>query len=451
MILVVRESIRLREEPFGSFIYFRRSQKVARLSHIETIIVKAFSTPRNKNQVIKLASKYLQSPRNKIMDIIGKLESSFILTSTNDKGTQLSLGEWERLCQEQEIVSANKPFSSPVWMHIQPWTVCNLTCKHCYCFASPNGNPSHLTEDKWLQLIDEFAEMNVFELFITGGEVFIDNRFWTIGAYARKKDMVIRTTTNGTFIKQDTPDRLVDELGIDKIQVSLDGGSSKTHDPFRGRNGAFEQTIEGIKRLRKRLEVSLEVTIHRNNAHEVNDIIKLASDLGCCEVKFVNIFPTGRAYGIFQHYQLSEVQKGMLVNKYQELQQKYPDIHINYGSNCNDITQKDSTVCTAGVIGANVDEKGNVLPCIMGISVESLYAGNVLEKTFSEIWYHSPLLKRMRNLPDKPGLSCGTCSWRSECKSRCSVIAHQTAQAPCHLSPKNPQSHFNIPLVVEKL
>src|SRR5690606_12448033 len=125
------------------------------------------------------------------------------------------------------------------------------------------------------------------------------------GAYARKKDMVIRTTTNGTFIKQDTPERLVDELGIDKIQVSLDGGSSKTHDPFRGRNGAFEQTIEGIKRLRKRLEVSLEVTIHRNNAHEVNDIIKLASDLGCCEVKFVNIFPTGRAYGIFQHYQLS--------------------------------------------------------------------------------------------------------------------------------------------------
>lgn len=40
------------------------------------------------------------------------------------------------------------------------------------------------------------------------------------------------------------------------------------------------------------------------------------------------------------------------------------------------------------VVGANVDERGNVLPCIMGISIPSLYAGNVLKERFPAIWYY---------------------------------------------------------------
>ncbi|MFD1423455.1 MULTISPECIES: radical SAM/SPASM domain-containing protein [Laceyella] len=446
MVLQKKDLVRLREEPFGSFIYFRKSQSVARLNHLETLIVKSFEVPRDKKQVAKVIASELSCLPSRVEEIVQNLSDNFVLKEKKGDGIPFSAGDWRQLCEEQERIAMEKPFSSPVWMHIQPWTICNLKCEHCYCFASPQGVPSHLSEDDWYRLIDDFAELNVFEMFITGGEVFIDERFWKLSAYARKKDMVIRTTTNGTLIKEDTPDRLVEELGIDKIQVSLDGASPETHDAFRGKSGAFVKTVKGIRQLRSRMDVSLEVTIHNKNFHEVDQIVRLASELGCCEVKFVNIFPTGRGYGVFHQYQLSFDQKYYLIDRYQVLQDQYPHIRINYGSNCNDITQKDSSICTAGVVGANVDERGNVLPCIMGISIPSLYAGNVLEQRFPDIWYHSSVLKRMRHLPDQTGASCGSCNWRVECKSRCSVIAHTTAQDPCHLSPANPVSHFNKPI-----
>jgi MoaA/NifB/PqqE/SkfB family radical SAM enzyme len=83
--------------------------------------------------------------------------------------------------------------------------------------------------------------------------------------------------TNGTLLKS-----RIDEIapyinGI--VFVSLDG-LEKTHDLIRGVNGCFKEALQGITAAKRKVSVTINMTIMADNIHEVEDTVKLAKDLG---------------------------------------------------------------------------------------------------------------------------------------------------------------------------
>jgi MoaA/NifB/PqqE/SkfB family radical SAM enzyme len=83
--------------------------------------------------------------------------------------------------------------------------------------------------------------------------------------------------TNGTLL----------ESKIDEITPYINGGIfvsidgiGKTHDEIRGVSGCFKKAIEGITAASQRMSITINTTIMAQNIHEIEDLVKLAKELG---------------------------------------------------------------------------------------------------------------------------------------------------------------------------
>ncbi len=125
---------------------------------------------------------------------------------------------------------------------------CHLSCTYCLAESTPSAARRGMDFDTVRQLVDEAVEIGFEEIFFTGGEPFILPSIFEMLAYSveRAKTTVL---TTGMLLKRKRIHSL-HQINSDKltIQVSLDGGSAKSHDPYRG-HGTWEATVDAIKRL----------------------------------------------------------------------------------------------------------------------------------------------------------------------------------------------------------
>lgn len=125
---------------------------------------------------------------------------------------------------------------------------CHLRCTYCLAESTPSAARRGMDVDTVRRLVDEAVEIGFEEIFFTGGEPFILPDIFEMLAYSvdRAKTTVL---TTGMLLKQKRMQSLR-QINSDKltIQVSLDGGSAKAHDPYRG-HGTWESTVGAIKHL----------------------------------------------------------------------------------------------------------------------------------------------------------------------------------------------------------
>jgi MoaA/NifB/PqqE/SkfB family radical SAM enzyme len=110
-----------------------------------------------------------------------------------------------------------------------------------------------------------------------GGEPLLRADLAEILAFSRSLPLHTSLVTNGTLLES-----RIEEIApfIDgAIYVSLDG-LEKTHDTIRGVSGCFRRTIRGITASREKVPVTINTTIMAENLHEIEDIVKLAKELG---------------------------------------------------------------------------------------------------------------------------------------------------------------------------
>ena len=117
--------------------------------------------------------------------------------------------------------------------------------------------------------------------------------FFELADYARRQGLRIALSTNGTLITEEAADRLSD-LGFAEVGISLDGVGSN-NDRFRGREGAYQSALAGIRNCVSRgLRVSLRLTITRLNYQEIPAILQLVEDEGIGRVCIYHLAYSGR-------------------------------------------------------------------------------------------------------------------------------------------------------------
>ena len=150
---------------------------------------------------------------------------------------------------------------------------CNLRCHMCPFWRRPDENLLSLEEEK--MMMDRIADFGVSFMGFEGGEPFLRRDLPEILSYSHSR-FFTSLVTNGWALVEKI--KSVHE-SIDHLFVSIDG-IGETHDLLRGMKGSFEHAIDGVRKAVQYLPVSLSSTITSENCNEVEDITRLASDLG---------------------------------------------------------------------------------------------------------------------------------------------------------------------------
>ncbi|MBG6143382.1 radical SAM protein with 4Fe4S-binding SPASM domain [Labrenzia sp. EL_142] len=146
---------------------------------------------------------------------------------------------------------------------------CQLECIHCYTNSGPNvSSEGELTPERWIALVDAFADNGGEKILFTGGEALVFRGCIDVMRRAKERDLEVTLFSNGILIK-----RYLEDLKqvADIVQISLDGPDETSHDAVRGR-GSFKKAIEAIKLLLDAgFETRISTTIMMNNWPAIRD------------------------------------------------------------------------------------------------------------------------------------------------------------------------------------
>jgi len=169
-----------------------------------------------------------------------------------------------------------------------PTERCNLNCSGCLNAISRNKilsrNKSDLSFKTFKKAIDEFGVLKPF-LYFSGGEPTLNNDIFRMISYTNEKRFITSMVTNGLTLDEKYQDIL--NCGLRFITISIDG-FEKDHDEMRGMPGAFDKTLNGVKKLissrSDSIHIKVNITINKNNYSYLFNLVKFLFSLGVDEV-----------------------------------------------------------------------------------------------------------------------------------------------------------------------
>jgi radical SAM protein with 4Fe4S-binding SPASM domain len=293
---------------------------------------------------------------------------------------------------------------------------CNLLCKHC--FASAGSKMKYeLDTNEAKHIIDQISEMGTPVICFTGGEPLLRKDFFELLKYTRKKGMGAVLLTNGTLMTKDKAKKLKD-AGIDYVRISLDSYKANTHDWLRGVPGTFDETVNGIKNcVEAGIKTGVGSVVIKENQHEVEKLIDLAVELGCCDITTCRLFPLGLGKSFTDRmltFEEMEEIENLLLKKSEEYINK---IFINpltlssrrmhgFAKTIADAVGG----CPAGISVCAITPDGEIKPC----TIFSLKVGDLRKQSFFEIWKTSKVFGELRNRSLLKG-KCSKCEFKYSC------------------------------------
>jgi len=158
---------------------------------------------------------------------------------------------------------------------------CNLACKYCVVASSPRAARRSIGLERFCELVDKALAEGFAEIYLTGGEPFLERDIVAMLDYASRRLPTV-VLTNAMLFTGRRRCELAALAGRERlvIQTSLDGARPQTHDAWRGA-GSFARALEGIGWARKAgLPVRVAMTQTPTNRDEVQPLRELLGDLG---------------------------------------------------------------------------------------------------------------------------------------------------------------------------
>jgi len=286
---------------------------------------------------------------------------------------------------------------------------CPLSCPYCSNPLELERASGELTTAEWKKILTELAEIGVLQIHFSGGEPTARKDLVELVQHASDAGLYTNLITSAVLL---TRDRLRDlaDAGLCHVQISFQGSEPAIADRVGGLKDAHRKKIEVAKWTRELdLPLTVNAVMHRQNLHQLPDIIQMAVDLDADRLEVANVQYYGwalknRAALMPSFAQLDETDrvveearvrlKGTLTIDY-----VVPDYYALRPKKC---------MGGWGRQFFNISPTGKILPChaaetITGMEFESVRSNH----SIAWIWQNSAALNRYR----------GT-SWMKEpCKS----------------------------------
>lgn len=181
----------------------------------------------------------------------------------------------------------------PLSISFEPTTSCNLRCPECPSglreFTRPTGM---LKKDFFRETIDDIHQHLLYLIFYFQGEPYLNPDFLEMVKYASSKKIYTATSTNAHYLTDEAARKTV-ESGLDRLIISIDGTTQDVYQQYRV-GGKLDKVLEGTRNIvkwKKQLNsktpfVFFQFLVVKPNEHQVEDIKKLAKEIGVDEVRF---------------------------------------------------------------------------------------------------------------------------------------------------------------------
>ena len=175
---------------------------------------------------------------------------------------------------------------------------CALKCVHCRAEAIPQRDPDELTTEEGKRLIDRvaaFARPSPI-LVLTGGDPLRRPDLADLVAHGTTVGVPVSVTPSGTAAVTREKLRALQEAGLARLAVSLDGATAAAHDAFRRVRGSHAYTQRIIDHARSLgLPLQINTTVCRQTVGELPELARQLEELGVVLWALFFLIPVGRA------------------------------------------------------------------------------------------------------------------------------------------------------------
>lgn len=299
---------------------------------------------------------------------------------------------------------------------------CNLKCAHCYLDAAELQGADETSTAEAKGFIDEVASVNPQAMLImTGGEPLLRPDFPELSRYASGKGLTVVVGTNGTLLDDSTVEMLANS-GVQGVGISLDSSTPVFHDRFRGVEGAWQKTVEGMEALKRRgLPFQLQLTVTRENRADIPGLIEFAARNGAKAVNIFFLVCTGRGQNMTdltpEEYEatlkyLAEAEAAFEGRVMVRARCAPHFLRVVSSLNPESAVMKGQTSgCIAGTGYLRISPEGDVTPCPY-IPASSKDA-NLKRASLKDIWDNHPAFRSLR-APSYNG-RCKDCEFNDVC------------------------------------
>lgn len=275
----------------------------------------------------------------------------------------------------------NKPvqWGYPISISFEPTTSCNLRCPECPSGLRAFSRPTGMLEKNFFkQTIDDISKDLLYLIFYFQGEPFLNRDFLEMVTYASGKGIYTATSTNAHYLTDEVARKTV-ESGLDRLIISIDGTTQDVYQQYRV-GGKLDKVLEGARNIvkwKKELKsktpfVFFQFLVVKPNEHQVDDIKKLAKEVGVDEVRF----KSAQVYD----YENDPNQLIPTISKFSRYKKNVDGIHVAK----NKLANRCWKLWHANVITFD----GLVVPCCF--DKDAMHQlGNLKNDSFKNIWKNS--------------------------------------------------------------
>ena len=257
------------------------------------------------------------------------------------------------------------PLPSPLVVYIELSGFCNLKCKFCPHYTSPNDLiKDNMSLDLFKKIIEDIKILNGIKVirFIGTGEPLLNKNFLEISKLAKEAQIAekFELTTNGILLSQSKYQNELTKY-LDRIIISIEGLNDEDYFKVTGTRVNFSELIDNIHLLYKnKRSCNIYIKIH-------NSAIKSEEDIK----HFHNIFSPMSDQLYIEN----------LVNLWPEtISNLGLDAGARFGGNA-----KPQKVCSQIFKSLMINANGQVVPCCVDFKRINII-GNIKTENISEIW-----------------------------------------------------------------
>jgi radical SAM protein len=315
---------------------------------------------------------------------------------------------------------------------------CALRCVHCRADANSARDPRELRTEEGYVLLDQVRDLGSPVLVITGGDPLERPDLFELLGYAVANGLSVAVTPSATPRLTRFAIERMQELGVRRMALSLDGPTAEIHDAFRQQAGSYSWTLQGLNHARAcGLPVQINTTVTRRNLVVLPQIADVVAQVGAVMWSVFFLVTVGRAQRDDQltaaecedvfaflhglslcapfavrtaaapHYRRFVLQQERLCKNGRPLARR-PSGGLGTGPVAGMARASRGVTDGSGLVF--VSHTGEVYPSgFLPVS-----CGNIRAQPLADIYRNAPLLRRLRD-PDALGGKCGRCQFRRVC------------------------------------
>jgi MoaA/NifB/PqqE/SkfB family radical SAM enzyme len=268
---------------------------------------------------------------------------------------------------------------------------CPNDCIHC---SAPSRQGETLSSEIIKRAIGEALEMGSYLITFDGGETMLRKDLPALVSPVDQR--AIATAFSSGYNLSPGLAKKLKQAGLYAVRISIDSPLDEEHDRVRGRQGAFQDALSGVRAaLNAGLLVDLFMVISPHNIDQLEEAFALAAEMGVHELSLYEIVAVGR----WSSHE-DEVLSARDVDRLERFHKEKNRMEGPRVTALPYLQSPEMFGCFAGRRWIHVDAGGDALPC----AYMPLRFGNITEKSLPEIW--------------KDMSSCGCFSGRCSCRMK---------------------------------